>query len=319
MVNFASVFLGSGKYLTALLSVVPLFFDPRPAIPPEMGPADATGSVETSADSTTASDPGDQGLFMAFEFTFPDSTGIVELRLEGDFVEVDETWRATSKNQFRWGTSNARLVFDNREKTLIIINETNNTYTELTEPTVERIRSDLSERRPMEQHSLMNRAPPAPPDSEEEIADDTPSYIALPEKAHPAECRAYERSLPRGLHEETCFTSWKRAGVRPVRLDALKSLRQFIRGLDKPLSELEVISAISDALAWDLGLAVSQYKFGKSPLAPGDSDPGLDPWDRVFKLKVVRPHSLKPSDINLPKSATQEFGIVPWPTPMIYL
>ena len=107
--------------------------------------------------------------------------------------------------------------------------------------------------------------------------------------------------------------------MKPARLDALKALRQFVRGLDGPLSELGVISAISDALAWDLGLVVSHYKYGKSPLSPNDSGPDLDPWDRIFTLKEVRPQSFTPADLTPPKSATKEYGIVPWPTPMINL
>lgn len=298
---------------------IPLLFGPKPLADPEVDSMQPVISAEEALGALMPSEPSGNGLLMSFDFVFPDSKGTVVIRLEGDFVEVEETWTPTSNRRVRWGTERARLVFDNREKVLTVINKERNTYTELDETDVSQIRRSLREHRPVDQYAVTHRSTSSRIEDDKADPDDNPTYIAIPEKPHPKECLAYERPLPKGLHEESCYKPWKLAGVRPANLNALKSLRKFVRGLDEPLSELGVVSAVSDALAWDLGLVVSQYKYGKSPLAPTEETTELDPWDRVFTLKEVRPDSFTSADLRPPKTAIQEYGIVPWPTPLINL
>jgi hypothetical protein len=125
--------------------------------------------------------------------------------------------------------------------------------------------------------------------------------------------------LPSGLHEESCYRAWNFLGVAPAALDALAALRTHIRGVDQAVPELAVVSEVADALAWDLGLVVSQFTFGKSPLGSDDASDDLAPWDRTFTLRKVEPYTSQSSDFGIPKAAKKSFDLLPWRAPFLYL
>ncbi len=237
-------------------------------------------------------------LLMEYDLRFADSTGSVDIRIDGEFVAIEEQWkRSEGVPSLRWGTTKARILFDLKNRILLIVNLEDGAFTRITE---ERI---------AEENGRFDA-----PEASDQVQ--TPILMETPEHPHPAGCTPYARDLPQGLKEETCFKSWERMGLDPPDLESLLSLHQLIRGLRRPPSELAVVIDIAEALGRDAGLLVSRRKFGSSPFEEDQTDE-LQPWDGILKLRKVSRAALKEEAFELPEDAEERFTLVPWHQPRL--
>jgi hypothetical protein len=285
-------------------------------------PAPAADMKQPSATTATVA-LKQSGRGLVYDFQFADGSAEVTFCSDGPFVRIDETWKSAkietdpvgSNPMKKRAVGNLRIIYDKVNKQLTIINLDKNSFVKINEARMAEARIDLEKGTPMSLGNLGAKSKAAAPTD----SIPTPMVIPLPsntpKKNHPKGCRVFERDLPLGLKEETCFSAFDEDIAVSDAFSPLISAGSFTSELSVRVPELNAASAVAEAIDWDLGIPAAQFTFGDSPFEEPSSK--MDPWDRVFTLKDQRPCTIHPKDLDPPKDATEEFGLIPWETPFI--
>ena len=278
--------------------------------------SDTAPSAATVAPSTA---PVESGRALEFEFAFRNAEATISMCIDGPFARIDQTWvgEENAKGR-RFGAEKSRMIFDSANRVLTVINQSKNTFVTINADRMAKAQSDLEKGTPIALGNLgaLKGTDTPPPAAADELP---PSQVPLPEKSpkktHPKDCAVFSRSLPQGLREETCFAGFNEDVAITAAYQPLTAMAQFTDGLETRIREIETVAAVAAAIEWDTGIPVTQFKFGDSPFE--EDNVGLEAWDRTFTLKAQHPCTVTPKDLDPPKDATEEFGLLPWNTPFI--
>ncbi len=277
-----------------------------------------TSSVESKAtDAPEVVTPKESGRALRYEFVFSDAKSTLSICTDGPFAVIDQQWStqegAGSKH---WGADSARLIFDSGNKVLTVINQTKNTFVRVDAERMAEAEADLERGTPISLGNL-GAAPSSGP--MQPAALPAPLAVPIPsknpKKKHPSGCSVFERDLPKGLKEETCFETPTEDVVVSEAFAPLIGLANFVSVLEERVRDLETVIAVANALDWDTGIPTAQFKFGDSPFE--EDNAAMEVWDRTFTLKSRSTCSVLPVDLEPPADAVKEFGILPWNTPFI--
>jgi hypothetical protein len=282
--------------------------DIEPSPKPKQEPSPAVSTVA----------PKQSGRGLVYDFQFATCSAEVTVCSDGPFARIDETWKSAVTDtdpMKKRAVENLRMIFDKVNKVLTIINLDKNSFVKINEARMAEARTDLEKGTPMSLGNLGAKTRGMP------SADSIPSPMVIPlpskapKKKHPKGCAVFERDLPLGLKEETCFAAFDEDLAVSAAYSPFVSASSFTFDLNVRVPELDAASAVAEALDWDLGIPSAQFKFGDSPFE--ETSIGMDPWDRIFTLKERRPCTIESKDLDPPKDAVEEFGLLPWETPFI--
>ncbi len=260
--------------------------------------------------------PKQRGRGLVYDFQFLTGGAKIDICADGPFVRIDETW--TQKGDLstqKRAVNNLRIVFDKINKVLTVINLDKNAYVKVNEARMADAQADLEKGKPISLGDLGAKAKAAPIPDPAGLPMIIPLPSKTPKRKHPSGCAVFERDLPLGLREETCFAPFDEDLAVSEAFSPLVSLASFTSELNARVPELDVVSAAAEAVDWDLGIPASQFKFGDSPFE--EDALKMEAWDRTFTLAKRRPCTLHPKDLDPAKDATEEFGLLPWETPFI--
>jgi hypothetical protein len=283
--------------------------------PPAAHITEAEKSPVSTMSGGEAEHVTESGIHAIYGFQFRDSSGTVEIWADGPLLKVSETWNTLEGRGRRWGAAQVVLLYQSDEKKLMVVNVSQKRFTRLDATRMEKARKDLANRRA--NLAGVGAEGTTPQALLSELAA-VPKPIDSAQKTHPEGCQVFKRDLPFGLEEESCYRSLDTADIREGALDALLSFGTFVEGVADQIGELAAVSALAEAVAFDLGLLVSQYKFGVSldiDQEPSGKSGELESWDRVITLEKLEPFTLSPEEMAFTKDAVEEYGLVPWNTP----
>lgn len=271
-----------------------------------------------STDRSAALQPVESGRGMVFSFSFSNAKATVSMCTDNPFARIDQSWVTAGDGEGRrWGADKSRMIFDSANKVLTVINQSKNTFVKIDATRMAKALDDLATGTPMSLGNLGvasgNELPTSAIDGLLPISMPLPSKS--PKKKHPQGCAVFERDLPQGLKEETCFLSFSEDLAVSEALAPLVSMANFAGDLEGRIREFETIAAVANAVEWDTGIPASQFKFGDSPFE--EDNQAMSAWDRSFRLDEQRPCTLRPEDLEPPEGASEEFGLLPWNTPFI--
>ena len=252
------------------------------------------------------------GVHLAYSFNQKASQGRMEVWSDANFVRIEQKWTMTEGQGKQWGAEDILLIFNAKEKTLVVVNRSQNRYTKLGQAQMESAVADISKKTTTPPPGM-----PTPPAGVTMPAPTAPVAVDAPEKSHPEGCEIFRRELPFGLEEELCVTPLAQSGLTGDALEALFGLGEFVQGLASRIPEFGAVFAISEAGLLNLGLLRSHYKFGVSldiDQETAEKDE-MESWDRIIRLESMEPWGLMPDEIDLPKAAIEAPGLVPWNTP----
>ena len=275
-------------------------------------------ALPSDAAKADATDPKESGRRLEYTATFADATATLSICTDGPFARVDETWApAKGSDKKRWGADRSRMIFDSANRTLTVVNLSKNTFVKIDETRIGKAKDDLEKGTPMALGNLGAARGALDTDIEEKLS--APLVIPVPEpspkKKHPKSCAVFARNLPQGLREEGCFAAFDEELAASEAFSPLLSLNGFTQGLEARVREMEIVAAVSEGIEWDLGLPAALYKFGDSPFE--EDLVAMESWDRTLTLTARGTCTVAPSDLDPPKEAAEEFGLLPWPTPFI--
>ena len=275
----------------------------------------APASVDTLS-STTASPPEESGRGLRYAFVFTDAISSMTVCADGPYAVIDQQWHAPSDGgKKHWGADSARIIFDSANHVLTVINLSQNTYVKLDEARMARAAEDLEKGTPVALGNLgaATRTTDLPAAGLPPLAIPLPSK--QPKKKFPEGCDIFDRDLPKGLREETCFKAFDESASVSDAFAPLISMAEFTAPLAARVRDLETAAAVAEALGWDTGIPTVQYKYGDSPFEEDNAK--MEAWDRTFTLEESSPCSVEPNELDPPEGAVQEFGLLPWNTPFI--
>jgi hypothetical protein len=280
--------------------------------------AEAPDSAVTKESAEASPSPVESGRALEFRFAFSNATATISMCVDGPFARIDQSWTGVEGTAGRrWGADQSRMIFDSANHVLTVINQTKNTYVKIDAERMAGAQSDLEKGTPIALGNLgATQLKNAPPPAMDGLP---PAQIPLPEKSpkktHPKDCAIFSRELPQGLREETCFAGFEEDVALLEAYAPLLAMAHFTDGLETRIREIETVAAAAAALEWDTGMPVAQFKYGDSPFE--EDNAGLESWDRTFTLEARHPCTVAPEDLDPPKDATEEFGLMPWNIPFI--